>query len=46
MGCKDCDESQENGETYYYRWDIANIAILACPKHAREVINFLNSRGD
>ena len=42
MSCKECDEFQETGNVFFYRWDNANIGILACKKHASEIINKLN----
>jgi hypothetical protein len=26
----------------YYRWGSANVALLACPTHAREIFDVLN----
>ena len=43
MSCEDCNREQEEGtRAYYYRWGIANIAIICCEKHAKEIIDFLN----
>lgn len=51
MSCDDCDLAHENVENngdgflsgvFYYRWGIANIAIVACRKHCKEVISALN----
>lgn len=38
MVCKDCEEYDEKGYVCYYRWGKANIGIIACKKHAAEII--------
>lgn len=42
MSCKNCEE---NPNRYPYRWGKATIEIIACEKHAKEVIEALNERG-
>ena len=43
MSCKDCDEFQDNQDRhYYYRWGAANIEIVACEKHIKEIFEALN----
>lgn len=42
MGCEECEKQDGSQGVAYYRWGTANIGILACPKHAKEVIYFLN----
>lgn len=37
-----CDECDRNPKEFPYRWDTATIIIVACPKHAGEVIEHLN----
>ena len=45
MTCKDCETFQDKTtNSYYYRWDIANIEIRACKKHIKEVMAFLNTK--
>ena len=46
MSCKECEKAEEEGRVYWYRWGIATIGIIACPKHAKEVIDYLNKRCD
>lgn len=49
MSCKDCEEVQQRyaGKGgYYYRWKDANICILACEYHAKQVMDYLNKRFD
>ena len=42
MTCEECDKMQnETTDSYYFRWNIANIEIRACPKHAKEVMDYL-----
>jgi hypothetical protein len=46
MSCEDCDQAQERelffGGAYFYRWGRANIKIVACKAHAKEVMDALN----
>ena len=37
MGCEDCDKFEAEGKVYYYRWGTANIGIIACEKHFKEI---------
>jgi len=46
MSCDDCETADQLGHVYWYRWGTANIGIIACKKHAREVIDYLNKRGE
>lgn len=41
MSCKDCEEAEKNGIAYY-RWDTANIGMIGCPKHLKEIFEVLN----
>ena len=43
MSCKDCDEYNEGQKgVAYYRWGTANIGLMGCPKHIKEVLDALN----
>ena len=44
MSCEDCELSQTYLPTamYFYRWKNANIAIMGCKEHVREVMDALN----
>ena len=44
MSCKVCEVSQSYlpNAMYYYRWKNANIAIMGCKEHVREVMDALN----
>ncbi len=43
MGCEDCDERNEGQKgVVYYRWKTANIGLMGCSKHLKEVIEALN----
>ena len=48
MSCEDCErfekEHQQTGRTYYYRWKNANIGLIGCEKHIKEVIDWLNKK--
>jgi len=37
MGCKKCDEFEKTGNIYYLRIDKANIGIICCEEHFKEV---------
>ncbi len=37
MSCDKCDEAQNNGNVYFMRIGRANVAIVACEEHFREV---------
>ena len=39
MSCKTCEE---NPVTTYYRWKNANIGLIGCKEHLREIIQALN----
>lgn len=47
MSCEVCEAIIEDTleeaqpQLMYFRWKNANIAILACPKHAKEVMDVL-----
>ncbi len=45
MSCKNCEEYQEGEEirVAYYRWKNANIEMVGCPEHLREVFDALNN---
>ena len=41
MSCKNCDN--KNGERIaYYRWRTANVGLLGCPEHIKEIMTVLN----
>ena len=44
MSCKQCEEIQEEPEQriYYYRFGNADIGILACNYHAKQIMDVLN----
>lgn len=42
MSCEKCEEKQESGMVAYYRWKTANIAMIGCEFHLREVFDVLN----
>jgi len=43
MSCDECDKYNEGQKGIaYYRWGTANIGVMACPKHLREVFDALN----
>lgn len=45
MSCEDCAKAQDNTDTIgiaYYRWKNANVAIVGCEKHLREIFHALS----
>jgi len=44
MSCKDCEKFQQSGMTSFFRWDTADIEIRGCPKHLKEVMDYLRTR--
>jgi hypothetical protein len=40
MSCIDCEEKPLRGA--YYRWKNANVEIIACEKHCKEIMEALN----
>ena len=43
MSCEECDKTNEGQQgVAYYRWKTANIGLMGCRKHLREVIEALN----
>ena len=49
MSCDECDKNQDEWKVAFYRWagtsspsDFATIGIMACSKHATEIIYALN----
>lgn len=40
MSCEDCDKAKFDGVAYY-RWGVADIGIMGCNKHLREVMDAL-----
>ncbi len=37
MTCKKCEEFQNSGSTYPFRWKHATILIIACEEHFKEI---------
>lgn len=42
MSCKKCEEFQDSGMTSYIRWGNANVEVIACEQHLREIFKVLN----
>jgi hypothetical protein len=46
MSCKECSRQINNiiyrGNISFYRWKKANIAIIGCKRHVKEIIEQLN----
>lgn len=45
MSCENCQKAQEIGwkkrRAYYFRWKTANIALMGCEDHIKEVMEWL-----
>ena len=47
MSCEECEKEQSlhtDGSGFYYRWNNANILIVGCRDHVKEIIEYLNKR--
>ena len=42
MSCDDCEKFEEEGKIAYYRWGTANVGMIGCKKHLREIFDALN----
>lgn len=51
MSCEECEKKQnlafdknipDSTPIAYYRWKNANIAIVGCKQHVKEIVEFLN----
>jgi hypothetical protein len=42
MSCKECEEASDDKLVYPYRFGRANVGIVACQEHAKEVIHALD----
>lgn len=43
MSCEKCERAKEENGRCFYRWKNANIEIIGCRPHLREVLEALNS---
>lgn len=44
MSCQACEDFQESGDrSYPYRWGAADVLLLACEQHAREIFDVLRA---
>jgi hypothetical protein len=41
MGCPDCEKAQAGNLVAYYRWKNANVAMMGCDKHLKEIFAVL-----
>ena len=43
MSCEECEKyTEEMDRIAYYRWKTANIGLVGCPTHLREIMDVLN----
>ena len=43
MSCEECEHEQDEAKRIaYYRWKTANIAMIGCNQHLREIFDVLN----
>lgn len=42
MACKDCEKAEGKGIAYY-RWKSANVGMIGCDKHIREIFDALSA---
>ena len=44
MACPNCDKANEGEEGIaYYRWKNANIGVMGCQEHVKEIFDVLNN---
>jgi hypothetical protein len=44
MSCEECEKAQEDSRLVaYYRWKNANVAMIGCDKHLREIFDALKA---
>lgn len=43
MSCEDCEKAMEEGLIAFYRWKNADIGLIGCERHLKEVILALRS---
>lgn len=41
MGCENC-EKEDGSQIAYYRWGRANIGMIGCKEHLREIFDVLS----
>lgn len=42
MSCENCEQAQRGRKKAYYRWGIADIEVMGCEPHLKEVFSALN----
>ena len=42
MSCDKCDQFENKGKTADYRWGKANIGMIGCEEHLKEIFDVLN----
>jgi hypothetical protein len=42
MSCKKCEEFDSKGYIAYYRWGKANIGMVGCEEHLKEIFTVLD----
>jgi hypothetical protein len=43
VNCENC-EKEDGSKIAYFRWGTANIGLIGCPKHVKEVLDFLKTK--
>ena len=43
MACTDCEAHGDQGFVAYFRWGVANIGLIGCQQHLREVMAVLRA---
>lgn len=44
MSCELCEKAHDEGRVYYYRWKNANIGVIGCTEHVKEIMGILHKR--
>ncbi len=42
MSCEECEKRQNEPGVAYYRWGKANVGMIGCDKHLREIFDVLS----
>jgi hypothetical protein len=43
MSCEKCDEAQDSGMVAYFRWKNADVGMMGCNEHLKEIFDILRA---
>lgn len=41
MSCENCESYDDKGMIAYFRWKKANVGLIGCPQHLKEIMEVL-----